>query len=206
MEKLIDVAKMDNYYEQIVKKKFTPVQFATIVLALLGIVLVIALCVYFSGIIPILVPVSILLLGLGIWLGIYLIKNSGIEYEYTFVLGEMRIERIKGQAKRRKITAFDIKGIDDIGKYINRETGKRNVDPKKHDLVLHAEENDVNDNTYYVIIHDKVRQKPALLLFTPNEMTIEKLRPYLSIELKKKILKLVKDEEAYTKQLQKAAE
>ncbi len=199
MDKLIDVTRMDNYYEQIVKKKFTAKQLVSLVGSICGIVLVIALCVMFSSKYSFLIPVSLLLLCLGIWLAVYLVRNSGIEYEYTFVTGEMRIERIKGKAKRRNITVFDIKGIDDIGKYYDRETGRRNVEPSKYNLVLHAEENNTSDATYYVLIHDKIRHKPALLIFTPNKMTLEKLRPYLSIELKKKFITLMKSEDEYAK-------
>ena len=195
MDKLMDLGHMDNYYEQIVKKKFTANQLMTIVMGICGIVLVIVLCVFFSKRIPALVPVSLIALGVGVWLIYTLIKNSGVEYEYTFVMGEMRIERIKGKSRRRKITAFDVKDIDDLGKYIDRETGKRNVDPSKFGLVLHAEENDVNLNTYYLVIHDKIRHKRALITLTPNNTTLEKIRPFLSVELKKKYLKLMKEEE-----------
>lgn len=199
MDKLIDVERMENYYEQIVKKKFSAKQLAILAGSICCIILIIALCVIFSGVYSFLIPVSLILLGLGIWLIVYLVRNSGIEYEYTFVTGEMRIERIKGKAKRRKITVFDIKGIDDIGKYYDRETGKRNVEPSKYNLILHAEENKSSDSTYYVLIHDKIRQKPALLTFTPNDMTLKKLKPYLSIELKKKFINLMKKEEEYNK-------
>ncbi len=199
MDKLIDVTKMDNYYEQIVQKKFTTKQLISIIASICGIVAVIALCVFFSGTFSFLIPISFILLGLGIWLIVYIIRNSGVEYEYTFVTGEMRIERIKGKAKRRKITVFDIKGIDDIGKLYDYKTGKRNVEPSKHNLVLHAEENNTGNSSYYVLIHDKIRQKPALLIFTPNKMTLDKLRPYLSIELKKKFITLMKEEEKYEK-------
>ena len=96
MEKLMDLGHMDNYYEQIVKKKFAANQLATLVMGICSIVLVIFLCVYFSAVIPLLVPVSLIALGVGVWLIYTLVKNSGVEYEYTFVMGEMRIERIKG--------------------------------------------------------------------------------------------------------------
>lgn len=199
MEKLMDLGHMDNYYEQIVKKKFAANQLTTLVMGICSIVLVIFLCVYFSAVIPFLVPVSLIALGVGVWLIYTLVKNSGVEYEYTFVMGEMRIERIKGKSRRRKITAFDVKDIDDFGKYIDRETGKRNIDPSKFGVVLHSEENDINDNTYYLVIHDKIRHKRALLTFTPNQTTLEKIRPFLSIELKKKYLKLIKEEEKNAK-------
>lgn len=197
MEKLMDLGHMDNYYEQIVKKKFTTVQMTTYILGIIGIVLVVALSIFFSGIISILIPVALIMIGVGVWLVIYLIKNSGIEYEYTFVVGEMRIEKIKGQSRRKKVAAFDVKDIDDIGKYIDRATGKKTIDTKAYPNILHAEQNELNDDTYYVVIHDKLKGKHALLIFSPNETTLQKLRPYLSIELKKKFLKLQREEQEY---------
>lgn len=199
MQQLISVNNMDNYYEQIVKKKFTSKQALTLVVSFVMIVLVIAACVFFSTQIPVLGPLSLFLLGVGVWMIYYMIKNSGIEYEYTFVGGEMRIERIKGKATRRKVTVFDCKEIDDLGKFLDRSTGKKNIDPSQYELKLHSEENTANDNTYYVVIHDKVRHKRALLTFTPNKITLEKMRPFLSVELKKKYIKLLKEEEEYLK-------
>ncbi len=199
MQQLISVGNMDNYYEQIVKKKFTSKQALTMVASFLLIILVIAACIYFSSIIAILGPISIFLIGVGIWMIYYMIKNSGIEYEYTFVGGEMRIERIKGQATRRKVAVFDCKEIDDIGKYLDRSTGKKNVDTSQYRLILHSEENATNPDTYYLVIHDKVRHEPAFLTFTPDETTLKKMRPYLSVELKKKFIKLMQEEEEYRK-------
>ena len=197
MDQLINLNNMDNYYEQIVKKRFTTLQMNTIILGLILDIVSIVLCIVFSGIISVLIPVSLILLGVGVWLVIYLIRNTKIEYEYTFVMGEMRIEKIKNQSKRKKIAAFDVKDIDDIGKFLNRETGEKNINPKSFPNVLHVEENETKDDTYYVVIHDKLKGKHALLIFTPNETTLQKLRPYLSVELKKKFLKIQKEEEEY---------
>ncbi len=208
MEKLMDLGRMDNYYEQIVKKRFTPGRLFSLIMYLGGIVLVIFTCFFLGGIdekFGFLIPISLILLAFGIWLAYYIIKNSGVEYEYTFVLGEMRIERIKGKSKRRKITAFDIKAIDDIGRYLDLETGNRNVDPSKFPLVLRAEENEIFTNTYYVVIHDKIRHQPALLLFSPNETTLEKLRPFLSIELKKKYIQIKKENDELAEKREREA-
>ena len=171
MEKVMQVEKIDNYSEQIVKRKMTPSKFSALVVSIAGIVILIGLSVYLSGYFNWLVPVALLFLGLGIYLSIMLIKNSGIEYEYTCVIGEMRIDKIKGKSKRKKITVFDVKAIDDIGKYIDTKTGNKNIDKSKQDLVLMAAEDIDREDTYYMLIHDKIRQKHALLFFTPVSYT-----------------------------------
>lgn len=195
MEKVMQVEKIDNYSEQIVKRKMTSTKFTALVLSIAGIVVLIGLSIYLSGYFNWLVPVALLFLGLGIYFSYILIRNSGIEYEYTCVVGEMRIDKIKGKSKRKKISVFDVKAVDDIGKYIDSKTGDKSVDKSKFDLVLKAAEDVDRNDTYYVIIHDKIRQKHALLFFTPNERTLSMIQPYLSIELKKKFLKMKHDEE-----------
>lgn len=188
MENYMGVNKIENYSEQIVKKKFSPTTFTTLVVSLCMITLIVFVSVYLSMYFGWLVPVAILLFCLGIYLAYYMLKNSGVEYEYTFVLGEMRIDKIKGKNKRKRITVFDVKSVDKMGKYIDPETKKKKIDTSKYSLVLNACENENSENTYYIIIHDKIRQKPALLLFTPNERTMNMIRPYFSVELKKQLL------------------
>ncbi len=199
MEKFMQVNSMNNYGEQIVKKRMSSTMVSSIVLSLVLIVFVIFIAVYLSGFFGWLVPVAILAFGLGCYLIYYIIKNSGIEYEYTFVVGEMRIDRIKGKSKRKKVTVFDVKSIDKMGKYIDPETGKKTIDTSNYELILKAAVDEYALDTYYVIIHDKVRQKPAILLFTPNERTIEMIKPYFSIALKKKFFMEKKKEEQSAK-------
>lgn len=195
MENIMQVGKMGNYSEQIVKRKMSQTKLTALILGLCLIVFIIFLSVYLSGFFNWLVPVSLLCMGLGVYIIYYMIKNAGVEYEYTFVVGEMRIDKIKGKSKRKKVTVFDVKSIDQIGKFINPETGEREVDTSKYELILHAAEDDFNLNTYYMVIHDKIRQKPALLLYTPDERTLSMIQPYLSVELKKKFFIMKKEEE-----------
>ena len=203
MEQVMKVDNMGSYSEQIVKRKMSSTTITSLILSLGLILLLIALSIYLSGYFNWLVPVALLFLGLGIYLSYYMIKNSGIEYEYTFVVGEMRVDRIKGKSRRKKITVFDVKAIDDIGKYIDSKTGNKNVDKSKHDLVLSAAEDINRDDTYYALIHDKVRQKHALLFFTPNERTLGMIQPYLSVELKKKFISMKREQENLTKNTDK---
>ena len=206
MEKLMDVSRMDNYYEQIVVKKMSTNKKIMLVLGFVVLILCIVFSVMFAGMIPLLAFAALAFVGGCVYLVYYIISNSKVEYEYTFVLGELRIARIKGRAKRKNITYFDVKAIDDIGKYINPETGKKNIDASKYPNLLHAAVNDDNLETYYMVIHDKIRRKPAVLLFTPNDRTLEMIKPYLSVPLKKKFLLIKKEEEKIKKEIEAAME
>ncbi len=199
MGKLMDVSTMDNYYEQIVVKKMTSQKKTMIIVGFILLILGIVVSVFLSAALPPLAFVALAFLGGCIYLIYYIVSNSKVEYEYTFVGGEMRIERIKRQLKRKKVCAFDVKAVDDIDKYNDRESGKRNIDISKQNLILRAEDDDTNPTTYYVLIHDKIRHKPAVLIFTPDDTTLDKIRPYLSIQLKKKFLEIQNKEKLYQK-------
>ncbi len=200
MEKYMEISNMDTYYEQAVKRKFPPSALAKIFLGLAVILSVMVLSIYLSFTIwTWMFPIALIMLGLGIYLIYFLIKNARVEYEYTFVMGELRISRIKGRSKRRTVTYFDVKDIDDIGIYIDPETGKKNVNPSKYTNLLHAAIDDYDPDTYYMVIHDKTRQKPAVLLLTPDERTLQMIKPYLSVPLKKKFFELERKEAAMKK-------
>ena len=199
MGKLMDVSTMDNYYEQIVVKKMTSQKKTMIIVGFILLILGIVVSVFLSAALPPLAFVALAFPGGCIYLIYYIVSNSKVEYEYTFVGGEMRIERIKRQLKRKKVCAFDVKAVDDIDKYNDRESGKRNIDISKQNLILRAEDDDTNPTTYYVLIHDKIRHKPAVLIFTPDDTTLDKIRPYLSIQLKKKFLEIQNKEKLYQK-------
>ena len=188
MEKLMDLSGMENYYEQIVQKKLTMQAFILLVLGFIFCTVGIIVGAILSFTFGIFIPITIGLVILAGWMIWHIMKNTRLEYEYTFVSGEMRIERIKNKLRRRKVTAFDVKSIDDIGPLLDPETNELAVDEKKYELVLRAAGTAPEDIPYYVVIHDKVRHKPALLIFTPNEITLKKIRPFLSVELKKKFM------------------
>ena len=130
MAKYMELESLDSYYEQVVKRRMGSDTVGRLVfglsLIILALVISIALMVTVADW---LFPIVLTMLGLGGYLFYYLLKNSRVEYEYTFVLGELRVAKIKGKSKRRTITYFDVKAIDDIGRYIDPETGKRNIDP-----------------------------------------------------------------------------
>ena len=131
MGKLMDVSTMDNYYEQIVVKKMTSQKKTMIIVGFILLILGIVVSVFLSAALPPLAFVALAFLGGCIYLIYYIVSNSKVEYEYTFVGGEMRIERIKRQLKRKKVCAFcadenkaiDYKDVATLKRYIS-ERGK----------------------------------------------------------------------------------
>ena len=201
MEKYMELGSMDTYYEQAVKRKMQSSTVSALIFGMIAIILLLVASVWLTfTVMSWMFPFAILMLGIGIYLIRYIILNSRVEYEYTFVIGELRISRIKGKTKRKTVTYFDVKSIDDIGKFINPETGKKNIDTMKYRIIFHAAVDDKNLDTYYMVIHDKVTHQPALLLFTPNDRTLQMIQPYFSVPLKKKFIQMKKDQEKFDKE------
>ncbi|MGN0537131.1 MAG: DUF6106 family protein [Acutalibacteraceae bacterium] len=178
---------MEGFSEQLVKQKMTKTRQIMKVATLSAIILVVCVGFYLSMFpgLDWVVPIVLLLIVAAVYLIYNLVKNSGIEYEYTCVGGELRVDRIKGGRKRKVITRADVKSIEVMGKY--NEMDKTKVDPSEYGIIYKAGDNLGTDDTYYAIIHDKIKHRPALLYFTPNEKTLNMMRPHLSVQLKKQL-------------------
>lgn len=178
---------MDGFSEQLIQQKMSKTKYVFRIVALAVITIVIFLGAYvsmFPGL-DWVVPLVLILFVVGIYLIYNLLKNSGIEYEYTCVGGEFRVDRIKGRKKRKVITRADIKSIEIMGKY--SEMDKTKVDPSEYGIIYKAAINLDDEGTYYAIIHDKIKHRPALLYFTPDERTLAMMKPHLSVQLKKQL-------------------
>lgn len=178
---------MEGFTEQLVRQKTPKTRYIAKVAALILLIILVALGFYLSvySWLNWVIPVTLLLIVPLVYLIYSLAKNSGIEYEYTCVGGELRIDRIKGAKKRKAVTRADINSIEYMGKV--SEMDKTKVDPSEYGIIYKTGDNISTDNTYYAIIHDKIKHHPALLYFTPNEKTLNMMRPHLSVQLKKQL-------------------
>ncbi len=118
----------DVVFEQIIKKKFEAKDYLKALLYMfLGIFLptlfVFLLALFFGlGVVIVnLLPFVVLIYLAGFIMMIGLIRNLSIEYEYTFVNGDLTIDKIIAKKKRKRMLAFDVKLVEDMGIY---ESGK----------------------------------------------------------------------------------
>ncbi len=161
---------MDTFIEILVKKQKQPKDILkTVGVVLLAIILILANSVFVAPFAPSVAPIIMVAIIIGAG---YLITSSKIEYEYVLTNGEIDIDKIVAQRKRTRVVTFDCKGIVEFGKYSNA------INPKNFKTFIDASENHKNDNTYYVII-DHTKFGRTLVLFTPGEVLLEKMRPYL---------------------------
>ena len=83
MGKLMDLGTMDNYYEQIVKRKMSSNTRLAIIFGIVLTMIAFAGCVFLANTLPVLALVAIGLLGVAIYLVYYMISNAGISSPFT---------------------------------------------------------------------------------------------------------------------------
>ena len=130
---------MDNYSEQIVKKRVNPAKFTFLILYFVFAFIFILLTVYLSQFFDWMIPLALLIIGFGWYGGWYLWSHKGIEYEYIVVQGEMTVDKIIGMKKRKRMLKFDVKSVDtpdeayknNIGQYGRFDGAAKYIDPRE---------------------------------------------------------------------------
>lgn len=160
---------MDVFVEQLVKKPANGKTLALKILIVFGVIVVSAFCLYLAllGII-----LAILLIFAAIYGGFYLITGLNAEYEYIVTNGEIDIDKIIAQRKRKRLITAKPSKFEAFGKLADA--------PAASGITI-VEANGIADEDaedYYIdFMHDsfgKVR-----LVFTPTERTIEAITPFL---------------------------
>lgn len=95
---------------------------------------------------------------------------TSVEYEYSFLNGELSIDRILGQRKRKTIANFDIAQAEIIAKTGSEEMRSHMREMKKADFSSGYR----SDNLYSMILNGKNGQ--VHVLFEPNERVIEAMK------------------------------
>lgn len=151
---------MDFFVEQLVKKKKSAGQILAIVgTVLLALVLlaISILLIQFTGAISMLIVVGVFY---GAW---YLLTAQNIEYEYCVTNGDIDIDRIVAQRKRKRIVSVSGKKIESAGRYVPEKWVGRPMD-----RTVIAAPSDREDNLYYFTYHSKKRGH-TLVVFQPDE-------------------------------------
>ena len=174
---------MDNLIEQVVPKERNAgdgVKIALIILLAIGIpttFVIIALItrIAYMAVIGIF---TIFFCVYGAW---FFITSLRIEYEYAFLSSTLRIDKVIDKRRRRPILKVDVKRLDDIFPYDDREMSKRSFNK-----VYRAAGKEFSEENYVACYHDEAKGKCAII-FTPNEKLLEAMKPYFNNELKKQL-------------------
>ena len=157
---------MDIFVEQLVKKKKSVGQIFAIIGTILLAVFLLVLSILFISVVGAFAGFVIVGVFYGAW---YLLTAQNIEYEYCVTNGDIDIDRIVAQRKRRRIVSVSGKKIESAGRYLPEKWAGRQMD-----RTVIAAPSDREDNLYYFTYHSKKRGH-TLVVFQPDERVKESL-------------------------------
>lgn len=134
-------ARMDTFFEQIVKKKKTPAEWAIIIgtIVVAAVLLLAILNIPNLMVIPILPTLIMVGIGYGGW---WLITSQNNEFEYCVTNGDIDIDLITAKRKRKRIVSVVGRKVESLLPYdaakVNEKTYQRVViaAPSKKEAVL----------------------------------------------------------------------
>lgn len=174
---------MDVFFEQIIKKKSSPLQkilkTAFIVVAVLFIALLVAWAfVWLTSPIPLYSIIGSVCIGVAFGVGFltrWYVKRLSIEYEYSITNGDFDIDRILGKSKRDRIISTNCQDFEEFGLYdsiAKEKLSHREFDSK----VLSA--NLDEEPLYYAVVNHKTAGR-VLIVIQPNERIISALKKFI---------------------------
>lgn len=165
---------MDVFMEYLVKKRSSAVTtLLKVSIALLGGVLMLLLFILSFGLgsLSVIAVAAVVAVGYGGW---YLLTGFNIEYEYSFTNGEIDIDKIIAQRKRKRLITVVCREVEAIGKYIASAHAHTEYKTK---IFACADEKDTEDTWY--IVYNSVNFGKTLVVFTPPEKMLTAMRPFL---------------------------
>lgn len=173
---------MDNFAEQLVKNNPTGADriknFAMVFIGLFA-----GIALFGLGILTIgrgIISFLLFLAAIGAGFGTYLLfKNTKIEYEYTFTNGELDIDKIIAQTKRKEMLTISVGKFTAFGKY-DAETPEETSDM----TVVFATDNIVEHEYYADFPHEA--HGSTRLIFVPNEKMISNIIKFLHPSIRNK--------------------
>ena len=153
---------MDEIFvEQIVKRKTSVPMILARILMIIGVILITFLMLL-MGFGMIAFTVGALL----IYCVYLFFAYTNVEYEYSFLNGDLTIDKIMGQRKRKTVAEYDIKKAEIIASSFSDEVIRASHNAKMIDYSTGAK----SDNLYSMIVFDgKDRMQ---VVFEPNEKII----------------------------------
>jgi len=165
-----------NYVEYLVPMKNNPsllMKKAAIILLSLVLSAAGAVVILNSPLLPVMV-IYLVLVGILTW---YLWQFVSIEFEYSIVMGEMEMDIIYGQRRRKKIASAKIKDMTIIAPYdAAYESQMSSPDINK---TIFAASDIKSPDTYFCIYNDEKNGK-TLLFFEATRKTLDIMKFYNS--------------------------
>lgn len=173
----------DSFMEQVVKK--TPTQrdkVLSFMLKLSAFALAMSIVFLSMAFYTKLAPLALFLGIAAIYLSFRLSKKFEIEYEYAFTNGELDIDKITAQSKRKRLCTLNFNQISAIGIWND------NMEVDADSTMILASDNSGDLKEFYIDFKSKDYGKTTLF-FSPNEELVNMMTPYIPRELRTEFTK-----------------
>lgn len=111
----------------------------------------------------------------GLFLTGYCVRFIFVEYEYTFVNGELTIDKIIAKSKRKHLVDVQMKSIEKMGKSDDEALTNLKVNTIR-DYSLSRD----HSHTIYIYYKDSRTDGNVVLFFTPTKKTLTAMKTYIS--------------------------
>lgn len=161
----------DIFIEYLVKRRSTAKTALLRALIILGAVLVAAAAMLgLPGPLSFLSPV----LAIGaIYGAYYLITGMNVEYEYSVTNGELDVDQIVAQRKRKRLVSVNCKEAEAFGRYKAEEHNG-----KGYQTSIFACDDPRNPDLWYAVIRLQ-KSGQTLVVFNANQKMLDAIRPFL---------------------------
>ena len=170
---------MDVFKEQIVRKLPSKNEKISKILILVAAVALAMMCFIFAFGTQF-AMFGILFAGIALYGGYYLVTNLDVEYEYIFTNGELDVDKIIAQRKRKRLCSVRIGAAVEFGQV---EDGS-NTDGAETYVRASADDEDQTD--YFIRLNHK-SLGDTVLIFTPNEEMLGLIKPYVPRNIRAKL-------------------
>ncbi|MBR3761002.1 MAG: hypothetical protein IKK47_08470 [Ruminococcus sp.] len=170
---------MDNFSEQLVTRKETKSDKVSRIGTLITGSLF-TLCLVLLGLLqlsqPVITLMFLFLAAAGGYMTYLLVQGRYVEYEYTFTNGELDIDKIIAQKKRKELLTVEVRNFSDFGKYSD------DMEETEDMTVVYATDNIIS-NEYYADFEHKEYGRTRLI-FVPDERMLENIKKFLPAKLR----------------------
>ena len=154
---------MDIFLEKIVKRQKNALDY----LIITGIIIAAVILSYFVFLV---VPVfsSILVVGI-IYLAYWLITNRNVEFEYAVTNGDIDIDKIKNQRKRKRLFSGNVKDFEVVARV---KSDKYTGHIRECKNVLDYSSQNKNADVWFIYLN---KGGPTVILFEPTSQMVDSL-------------------------------
>ncbi len=170
---------MDNFAEQLITRKETKSdkisRIGTLITGSLF-----SVCLALLGLLqlsqPLITMMFLLLAAAGGYMTYLLVQGRYVEYEYTFTNGELDIDKIIAQKKRKELLSVEVRTFTDFGKYSD------DMEESEDMTVVMATDNIISNEYYADFEHSEYGK--TRLVFVPDEKMLGNIKKFLPAKLR----------------------